>query len=62
MNITKLKNGSIYDYNGKVVRLLQRVGVIATLREPHGRIFLGRADMLKRVGAKKVERFVAKCA
>ena len=62
MNITKLKNGSIYDYYGKVVRLRQRVGVIATLREPHGRIFLGRADMLKRVGAKKVERFVAKCA
>ena len=61
-NITKLKNGSIYDNNGKTVRLRQRVGAIVTLREPHGKIFLGRADLLKRVGAKKVETFVAKCA
>jgi len=61
-NITKLKNGSIYDYNGKTVRLRQRVGVVVTLREPHGKIFLGRADLLKRVGTKKVETFVAKCA
>jgi hypothetical protein len=61
-NITKLKNGSIYEYNGKVVRLRQRVGVVVTLREPHGKIFLGRADLLKRVGTKKVETFVAKCA
>jgi hypothetical protein len=61
-NITKLKNGSIYDYNGKTVRLRQRVGAIVTLREPHGKIFLGRADLLKRVGTKKVETFVAKCA
>jgi hypothetical protein len=61
-NITKLKNGSIYDYNGKVVRLRQRVGAIVTLREPHGRIFLGRANLLKRVGTKRVETFVAKCS
>jgi hypothetical protein len=61
-NIIKLKNGSIYDYNGKTVRLRQRVGAIVTLREPHGKIFLGRADLLKRVGTKKVETFVAKCA
>jgi hypothetical protein len=57
-----LKNGGIYNYNGKTVRLRQRVGAIVTLREPHGRIFLGRADLLKRVGKKKVETFVAKCA
>jgi hypothetical protein len=62
MNITSLKNGGIYDYNGKTVRLRQRVGVIVTLREPHGKVFLGRADMLKRVGAKRVETFVAKCS
>jgi len=61
-NIQKLKNGGIYDYNGKTVRLRQRVGAIVTLREPHGAIFLGRADLLKRVGAKRVESFVAKCA
>lgn len=59
---TKLKNGGIYDYCGKTVRLRQRVGAIVTLREPHGAIFLGRADLLKRVGKAKVERFVAKCS
>jgi len=61
-NIMNLKNGSIYDYNGKIVRLRQRVGAIVTLREPHGKVFLGRANLLKRVGTKKVETFVAKCS
>jgi hypothetical protein len=61
-NTIALKNGGIYDYNGKTVRLRQRVGVIVTLREPHGKIFLGRADLLKRVGTKRVQSFVAKCA
>jgi hypothetical protein len=61
-NIQNLKNGGIYDYCGKTVRLRQRVGAIVTLREPHGAIFLGRANLLKRVGTKRVETFVAKCA
>jgi hypothetical protein len=61
-NIQNLKNGGIYDYCGKTVRLRQRVGAIVTLREPHGEIFLGRANLLKRVGTKRVETFVAKCA
>jgi hypothetical protein len=61
-NTTKLKNGGIYDYKGKTVRLRQRVGAIVTLREPHGAIFLGRANLLKRVGEKRIKNFVAKCA
>lgn len=59
---TNLKNGGIYDYNGKTVRLRQRVGAIVTLREPHGKIFLGRADLLRKVTRKRVETFVAKCS
>jgi hypothetical protein len=59
---TKLKNGSIYDYNGRTVRLRQTVGAVCTLREPHGAIFIGRTNMLKRVGKTRVEKFVAKCS
>jgi hypothetical protein len=59
---TKLKNGSIYDYNGRTVRLRQVVGAVCTLREPHGAIFIGRTNMLKKVGTKRVEKFVAKCS
>jgi hypothetical protein len=57
-----LRNGSIYDYCGKTVRLRQLVGAVATLREPHGAIFIGRTNLLKRVGRTRVERFVAKCS
>ena len=60
--VTKLKNGSIYDYNGRTVRLRQTVGAVCTLREPHGAIFIGRTNMLKRVGKTRVEKFVAKCS
>jgi len=56
------KNGSIYDYNGKTVRLRQLVGAVCTLREPHGAIFIGRTNLLKRVGKTRVEKFVAKCS
>ena len=59
---TKLKNGSIYDYNGRTVRLRQTVGAVCTLREPHGAIFIGRTNMLKRVGKTRVEKFLAKCS
>ena len=58
----KLKNGSIYDYNGRTVRLRQTVGAVCTLREPHGAIFIGRTNMLKRVGKTRDEKFVAKCS
>jgi len=59
---TKLKNGGIYDYNGKTVRLRQTVGAVCTLREPHGKVFIGRTNLLKRVGRTRVEKFVARCS
>lgn len=62
VTLAKLKNGSIYDYNGRTVRLRQTVGAVCTLREPHGAIFIGRTNMLKRVGKTRVEKFVAKCS
>ena len=49
-------------YNGRTVRLRQVVGAVCTLREPHGAIFIGRTNMLKKVGTKRVEKFVAKCS
>ena len=56
----KTHNGSIYAYKGQTVRLRQKVGAVCTLRAENGSLFLGRTDLLKRVGQKRVETFVAK--
>lgn len=56
----KLHNGSVYAYKGQTVRLHLQCGAVSALRNEDGQIFSGRSDLLKRIGEKRVERFIAK--
>jgi hypothetical protein len=47
--MTKLKNGAIYGYRSKIVRLHKQTGATAVYRTDRGQIKIGRADLFRKV-------------
>lgn len=44
----KIKSNAVYNYNGKMVKVIKPQGFRAVVREPKEKSFSARADLLRR--------------
>lgn len=54
----KIVEGAIYKYNGELVRLNKRVGIMGVLSRRKKAGFIGLVSKLEKVGQKQVAKFL----